>query len=89
MPRKILFLVAALFLSYLVASRLASVPISKIATALAQGRRTSSFSDSNGGADSNGRGQPAADTAILGGDIAPVRAVADPYPVFEIGRAHV
>jgi DNA-binding beta-propeller fold protein YncE len=77
MVRKILFLGAALFLSYCVASRIGFVSVLKIATALAQGQRTPSS------ANLNGRSQPAADTAILGGDIAPVRAVADPYPVFD------
>jgi len=77
MRRKLLFLGAALFLSYIVASRLDSVPVLKIASGLAQGQRTSSSKDSKGGS------QPTGDTAIGGGDIAPVRAVADPYPVFD------
>src|SRR2546428_4291380 len=77
MPRKILFLGAALVLSYVVASRLAFVPLLKMATTLAQGQRTSSSTDSKSGS------QPTAERPILGGDIAPVRAVADPYPVFD------
>jgi DNA-binding beta-propeller fold protein YncE len=77
MPRKILFLGAALVLSYVVASRLAFVPLLKMATTLAQGQRTSSSTDSKSG------GQPTAERPILGGDIAPIRAVADPYPVFD------
>lgn len=77
MPRKILFLLAAFFLSYWFASRFAFfAPASKFVTALAEGQRTLSSADSGGG-------QPSADTAIRGGDIAPVRAVADPYPVFD------
>ena len=77
MPRKILLFGALLLLACGVASQLASVPILKIATTLAQGLRTSTS------ADSTGSNQPAKDTAILGGDIAPIRAVADPYPIFD------
>lgn len=52
---------------------------------MAQGHQTlsSSSSDSKAGATSNRRSQAGSDSAILGGDIAPIRAVADPYPVFD------
>ena len=81
MRRKILLLAAALFLIYSVASRFASVPVFKVATALAQSERASLSADSKGSAQPADRAS--ADRAILGGDIAPVRAVADPFPVFD------
>src|SRR5438445_68954 len=77
MLRKILFVAAALVLSYFVGSRFDFVPILKTATALAQGQRSLSSRDSKSGS------RPAADASIGGGDIAPIRAVADPYPVFD------
>src|SRR5437899_10987364 len=77
MLRKILFVAAALVLSYFVGSRFDFVPILKTATALAQGHRSLSSRDSKSGS------RPAADASIGGGDIAPIRAVADPHPVFD------
>src|SRR2546427_5338743 len=77
MLRKILFVAAALVLSYFVGSRFDFVPILKTATALAQGQRSLSSRDRKRGT------RPAADPSFGGGDFAPFRAVADPYPVFD------